>query len=377
MAFAVVLIILIVASVIFHFVSPWWFTPLASNWGPIDDILIITLVITAVVFVALGLFMVYCIIRYRHTGGHRAHYEPENKKLEWWLSGVTSVGIIAMLAPGLAVYSDFVHPPANATQIEVVGQQWRWSFRYPGGDGQLGTADALNITDDNPFGLNPEDPHSQDDILVQGSELHLPIDQPVKFVMRSKDVLHNFYVPQFRAKLDLVPGLVSSFWVTPTKAGEFEILCAELCGIGHYNMRAKVIVESPGQFQSWLSKQSTFSRSLTRDSTVGLIEQGQQLAESRGCLACHSVDGSPSLAPTWKDLYGKQEQLADGTQITVDDNYLKESILAPNAKMVAGYPPVMVAYQFSEQQLQAMIAYTKSLSTRPGDDGQPATREEP
>lgn len=377
MALAVVLIILIVASVLFHFVSPWWFTPIASNWGPIDDILMITLVITAIVFVAVGLFMVYCVIRFRHTRGHRAHYEPENKKLEWWLSGLTSVGIIAMLAPGLAVYSDFVHPPADASQIEVVGQQWQWSFRYPGEDGRLGTADTLNITYDNPFGLNPEDPNSQDDILVQSGELHLPLDQPVKFVMRSKDVLHNFYVPQFRAKMDLVPGLVSSFWITPTKVGEFEILCAELCGVGHYNMRAKVIVESPDQFQSWLSKQSTFARTLTRDSAVGLIEQGQQLAQSRGCLACHSIDGSPSLAPTWKDLYGKQEQLADGTQVTVDDNYLKESILAPNAKMVAGYPPVMVAYEFSEQQLQALIAYTKSLSSQTGETVQPATREEP
>lgn len=362
MALAVVIIVIVVASVLFNTFTPWWFTPVASNWGHIDDTLIITLVITGIVFVIIGLFLAYTLIRYRHTKGHRAHYEPENKRLEWWLTGLTSVGIIAMLAPGLIVYSDFVHPPSEATKIEIVGQQWQWSFRYPGEDRMLGTADTQLITYENPFGLTPEDPNGQDDILIQGRDLHLPIDQPVKLLMRSKDVLHNFYVPQFRAKMDMVPGLVSYFWMTPIVAGEFEILCAELCGVGHYNMRSKVIVESREDFHTWLSQQPTFARSQHQDSPADRSEQGRLLAEGRGCIACHSIDGSPSLAPTWKNLYGKQERLSDGSEITVDDNYLRESILNPNAKMVDGYPAVMVAYEFSDDQLDAIIAYTKSLS---------------
>ena len=362
MALAIALIVIVVASVLFNIYTPWWFTPVASNWGNIDDTLIITLAITGLAFVIIGLFMAYTLIRYRHREGQRAHYEPENKKLEWWLTGLTSVGIVAMLAPGLVVYSDFIHPPEHAANVEIVGQQWQWSFRYPGEDGQLGTADTRHIDVGNPFGLDPEDPHGQDDRLVQGGRLHLPLGQPVKFLMRSKDVLHNFYVPQFRAKMDMVPGLVSYIWMTPTKTGEFEILCAELCGLGHFNMRGKVVVESPEAFRTWLDAQPTFARSLHRDSRAGLVQQGQQLALSSGCLACHSVDGSPGLAPTWFELFGKQETLADGTSITVDAAYLRESILNPNAKLVANYPPVMVAYDFSEEQLDALVAYTQSLT---------------
>ena len=142
MALAVVLIIIVVASVLFNFLSPWWFTPIASNWGTIDTTLLITLIITGIAFVLIGGFMAYTLIRFRHRQGSRAHYEPENKKLEFWLTAVTAVGIVAMLAPGLVVYSDFVNPPDNASEVEVLGQQWQWSFRYPGDDGQLGSSDV-------------------------------------------------------------------------------------------------------------------------------------------------------------------------------------------------------------------------------------------
>ncbi len=365
MALAVVILIIVVASVLFNFYSPWWFTPVASNWSNIDTTLIITLAITGIVFVIIGGFMAYTLVRFRHRKGHRAHYEPENKKLELWLTGITSLGIIAMLAPGLVVYSEFVTPPSDADKIEVLGQQWQWGFRHPGKDGQLGTSDTRHISFDNPFGLNPNDPNGQDDILIQGNELHLPVDRPVKLLLRSKDVLHNFYVPQFRAKMDLVPGLVSYFWMTPKERGEFEILCAELCGVGHYNMRGKVIIEDIEDYQQWLSQQTTFAHSLNGGTQTGLAEQGRKLSESRGCLACHSIDGSPSLAPTWKNLYGKTEELEDGTRVTVDDNYLRESILDPKAKVVAGYPPVMIPYEFSSEQLDAIIAYTKSLDEEP------------
>lgn len=365
MVFGIVLVIIVVGSVLFHFLSPWQATPLASNWGSIDDTLAITLAITGTFFVALMLFMAYAVIRFRHRSdgsGTRALYEPENKKLEWWLIILTSIGICGMLAPGLIVYGHFVNVPDEADVFEVVGQQWQWSFRFPGEDGQLGTADVKFMSGDNPFGLNPGDPNGQDDVLVRNNELHLPIDRPVKALLRSKDVLHDFYVPQFRVKMDMVPGLVSYLWLTPTKLGTYEILCAEYCGTGHYNMRGLVVVDKPADFRQWLAAQPTFAQTLIKGSAVGLVEQGKQIVQGQGCSACHSIDGSKSLGPGWQGLYGKTETLADGSSITVDDAYLKESIVEPGAKIVKGYPPVMVAYPLSDEQLLAVIAYTKSLT---------------
>ncbi|MBR9909731.1 MAG: c-type cytochrome [Gammaproteobacteria bacterium] len=361
MAIAIALAIIAVASVLFHFWSPWQATPLASNWGAIDLTLTITLLVTGFFFVAITGFMAYAVYRFRHRAGSRAHYEPENKKLEWWLIGLTSIGIAAMLAPGLVVYDKFVHVPEDAYQLEVVGQQWLWRYRFPGADGVLGTADVRHISSDNPLGINPDDPNGQDDILIESNDVHLPIDRAVKFLLRSRDVLHDFYVPHFRAKMDMVPGLVSYFWATPTRLGTFEILCAELCGVGHYNMRGNVIVDTEADFNDWLQQQPTFAQTLARKSSGGLVEQGRQLAQGNGCLACHSVDGSRGLAPTWLDLYGKTETIKDGSQVIVDAAYLKESIVAPAASIVQGYPPVMVAYNFSPEQLDALVAYIQSL----------------
>ncbi|MEE8636453.1 MAG: hypothetical protein V3T12_10605, partial [Acidiferrobacterales bacterium] len=157
MAFAIVLILLVVGSVLFHLWSPWWLTPIASNWGMIDDTINLTFWVTGFVFVAINLFMAYAIIRYRYRKGRRAAYEPENKKLEWWLTGITTVGVVAMLAPGLFVWAKFVEVPKDAMVFEVVGKQWHWSYRFPGKDGVLGTVAAKYINDNNPFGMNPDD----------------------------------------------------------------------------------------------------------------------------------------------------------------------------------------------------------------------------
>ncbi|MGH6927480.1 MAG: hypothetical protein ACREEV_04105, partial [Dongiaceae bacterium] len=198
---ALALVLVGAGTVAFHFLSPWWWTPIASNWGYVDDTIIITFWITGVVFVAIIFFMAYCVYRYRHQEGRRAAYEPENKKLEWWLTGLTTVGVAGMLTPGLFVWDQFVTVPKEATEFEVLAQQWQFAYRFPGKDGVLGTSDSRNINADNPFGLNPSDPHGQDDILVDGGDLHLPLDKPVKVLLRSIDVLHDFYVPEFRAKM--------------------------------------------------------------------------------------------------------------------------------------------------------------------------------
>jgi cytochrome c oxidase subunit II len=257
---ALILVLVAIGSVLFHLLSPWWFTPIASNWRYIDDTIIITFWITGVVFTAIVLFMAYCVLRFRHQEGRRAAYEPENKKLEWWLAIGTAVGVAAMLTPGLFVWNQFVTVPKGASEVEVVGQQWQWTFRLPGQDGRLGTSDTRNVSSDNPLGLNRSDPNGQDDVVIEGGELHLPLGKPVKVLLRSIDVVHDFYVPEFRAKMDLMPGLVTYFWITPIRTGTFEILCAGFCGVGHPQMRGSVVVEEESDYQTWLQKQPTFAQ---------------------------------------------------------------------------------------------------------------------
>lgn len=260
MAVAVIFVLVAVGSVVFHLLSPWWWTPIASNWRYIDETILITFWITGVVFVAVVLFMAYCVLRFRHRTGRHATYEPENKKLEWWLTVATAVGVAAMLAPGLFVWNRFVTVPDDATEIEIVGQQWRWSYRLPGQDGRLGTSDVRLISPENPLGLNPHDPNGQDDVVIEAEDLHLPIGKPVKVLLRAVDVLHDFYVPEFRAKMDMVPGSVTYFWFTPTRTGTFEALCAELCGVGHALMRGRVVIENEADHAAWLNGQRTFGQ---------------------------------------------------------------------------------------------------------------------
>lgn len=252
-----ILVLVAVGSVLFHFVSPWWWTPIASNWQYIDTTIIITFWITGVVFVAVLLFMAYCVLRFRHREGRRADFGPEDRRLEGWLTLVTALGVAALLAPGLFVWNHFITVPADASAIEIVGQQWQWSFRLPGKDGRLGATSIDDITDDNPLGLSKSDPNGQDDVIVQGTELHMPVGKPVKILLRSTDVLHDFYVPEFRAKMDILPGSGTYFWLTPTRTGTFDILCAELCGVGHPYMRGSVVVDDAANYQAWLESQQT------------------------------------------------------------------------------------------------------------------------
>lgn len=262
MAIAIVIAVLVLFSIAFQLLTPWWLTPLASNWTSIDNALHITLWVCGVAFVVLNLFLAYSIYRYRHRQGHRAHYDPESVTLERRLTIWTAVGIAALLAPGLIAWKEFVTVPKNAMVFEAVGQQWQWSFRFPGKDGVLGTVGARHISPDNPFGLSLDDPFGRDDILVESNEVHLPRGRPIKAVLRSKDVLHDFFVPQIRAKMDMVPGMVTYFWFTPTRTGTFEILCVELCGVGHYTMRGTMVVDEEPAFAAWLSEQPTFAQLL-------------------------------------------------------------------------------------------------------------------
>ena len=305
MAVAIILILLVIGSVIFHFMSPWYFTELASNWGAIDLTVTITFIVCGIVFVLANLFMAYCIIKFRNKSkDQRAAYEPENKKLEAWLTIITTIGVVAMLAPGLVVWAKFVSPPEDANIVEAVGQQWQWSFRLPGKDQRLGTVDSKKISIDNPFGMNEDDPYGQDDILIPGNVLHIPLNQAVKFNLRSKDVLHNFTVPQFRVKMDLVPGMITWQWLTPTRVGEFEILCEELCGIGHHTMRGKVIVQEEKDYQAWLSQQKTYAQFVAENAVHGDVAAGKALYQV--CSSCHGLEGEGNPALNSPKISGQE-----------------------------------------------------------------------
>jgi cytochrome c oxidase subunit 2 len=300
MAVAFVVILLVIGTLIFHFASPWWFTPIASNWGMIDDTINITFWVTGIVFVAINLFMAWCVLKFRYKKGRKAHYEPENSKLEIWLLSITTVGVVAMLAPGLIVWGEFVSVPDDAIEVEAVGQQWHWSYRYPGKDADFGDVDPQLISVDNPFGMDPDDPAGQDDVLIADPQVYLPIDQPVKFLLRSKDVLHNFTVAQFRVKMDLVPGIVTYMWLTPTVEGSYDVLCEELCGMGHHTMRGRVIVTSQQAFDEWLAVQPTFADNMRMAS--GDAAAGK--AAFAPCAACHGQNAEGNLAMNAPKLTG-------------------------------------------------------------------------
>jgi cytochrome c oxidase subunit 2 len=286
-ALAVVIVLLVVGSLIFHFASPWYFTPLASDWGTIDFTVDVTFWVTGIVFVAVNLFTAYCVWRFRHRKGNKAHYEPESTKLEVILTVVTALGVAAMLTPGLFVWGAFVTVPKDAKTFEAVGKQWNWSYRLPGADGELGRSDVRYLSADNPLGVDPDDPKGQDDIIVANPTMHLLVGQNTHALLRSTDVLHDFAVPQFRVKMDLVPGLVTYQWFKPTKPGSYELLCEELCGAGHFAMRGRIVVDEPEAYQTWLATQPTFAQTQARpvgNATVGA-------ANFAVCSACHGQRG--------------------------------------------------------------------------------------
>ena len=274
---AIIFALIIVASIIFHFWSPWWWTPVASNWGNIDDTIILSFWVTGAVFVAVCLFMAYCVWAYRYRPDRKAEYKPEDKKLEFRLTWLTALGVAALLAPGLVVWNKFITVPENAMKIEVVAYQWGWNYRLPGTDGVLGKTSVGLISDENPYGLDSSDPNSKDDILVMDADLHLEINQPVKVELRSFDVLHNFYVPQFRAKMDMLPGIITYYWFTPEKTGDYEILCAEYCGTGHYAMRGRVLVDEEKDYSDWLAKQINFEQMLATNN----VEKNLLIADNK------------------------------------------------------------------------------------------------
>ena len=273
----IIFLLVIVGSILFHIFTPWYWTDIASNWGGMDDTITLTFWVGGGVFIAVCLFMIYCVIRYQHKEGRRAEYKPEDKKLEKILTWATTLGVAALLAPGLIIWNQYVNVPKNAIEVDVMAWQWGWQYRLPGKDGKLGTTQVRNIADNNPFGINPDDPFGKDDIMVESDVINLENNRPVKILLRSVDVLHNWYVPQFRAKMDAVPGTVTFYWFEPNKVGEYEVLCAEYCGVGHYAMRGGVIVQDKIEYENWISEQETFQELAARYEKLEV--EGNKLAK--------------------------------------------------------------------------------------------------
>ncbi|MBF8302075.1 MAG: cytochrome c oxidase subunit 2 [Candidatus Dadabacteria bacterium] len=289
-----------------------WVPEVASNLASkVDAVIWFITVISLVFFILISIFLVYFAIRYRRT--------------IWTI--IPSILLIVIFVYGFVVYKDMRTPPEDSLEVTVIGRQWLWQFKYNNGKTTL-------------------------------NELYIPEGRPIKLVMTSEDVLHSFFVPAFRVKQDLVGGMYTYLWFTPTKTGTYELYCTEYCGTGHSTMLGKVIVMSPQEYEKWEKGEEEKAVA-----SLPPAELGKQLYTQRGCNACHSIDGSSLVGPTWKGLYGHEVVLQDGTKVTADENYIREAILEPKAKMVKGFGLVMPSFKgvISDDEISDLIAYIKTL----------------
>jgi cytochrome c oxidase subunit 2 len=272
-----------------------------------------------------GLMLTFAV-RYRH-GSRADRGGAEGKSWRWevgW-TGATLLLFLGLFVWSAHLYLALLQPPAGAIEVLVVGNRWMWKIQHAGGQREI-------------------------------NELHVPRGRPVKLVMTSEDVIHSFFLPAFRVKRDVVPGRYQSLWFDPRQDGEFPLLCAEFCGTDHSGMIGRVVVMEPGAFEAWLTAQAPAD---------GLAAQGAALYRSLGCSGCHEGRG-PVRAPALAGLYGRPVPLADGRLVTADEGYLRDSILLPQAAVVAGYDPVMPSFagRLGEDDLARLIAYLKSREAR-------------
>jgi cytochrome c oxidase subunit II len=254
---AALLFILIVASLYLFIAQPFWFPKVASEHGSrIDSLFMAVLVVTGIAFVLVQGALGFFVARYGTNGTERASYWHDNPRAEAFLLITTAVILTVLVFMGQRVWASiyFSNEPENATIIQVTGEQFSWTFHYPGRDGQFGRTDVKLITNTNTIGLDREDAAAKDDI-VSGNQMHVRVGKPVRVRLRSKDVIHSFFLPNFRIKQDAVPGMGIEVWFTPTTPGNYEIACAELCGLGHYRMRAFLTVDpSEDAYNKWLEE---------------------------------------------------------------------------------------------------------------------------
>jgi cytochrome c oxidase subunit 2 len=304
----------------------------ASNFAPDVDHLLYYLVAVSVFFTVLIFASIfYFAIRYRRRSDNELP-KPIHASLVLEIAwSVIPFGLtMVMFAWGANIFFKESRPPKDAMQIYVVAKQWMWKLQHMEGQREI-------------------------------NELHIPVGRPVKLTMTSEDAIHSFFVPAFRTKQDVVPGRYSTTWFTATKPGKYHLFCAEYCGTKHSGMTGWIYAMEPQDYQAWLSGGRSFG---------SLAENGEKLFQDLACGNCHKADGS-GRCPSLVGLYGRSVQLADGRFVNADEAYLRESILQPNAKIVAGYQPLMPTFQgqVTEEGVLELIEYIKSLAPPPAGAG--------
>ena len=309
-----------------------WIPEVASNLASkVDGVLWVITLLSLVFFVLITVLLVFFAIKYRRRSENdETPYITGSEPLEIIWTVIPSVLLILIFIYGFVVFKDMKSPPKDAVEITVTGKQWLWTFDYYNGKKTL-------------------------------NELYVQQNRPVRLVMKADDVLHSFFVPAFRMKQDLLPGRYTQLWFTPTKIGTFDIFCAEYCGTGHSVMRGKVIVVSPEAYDIW--EKGAQAEKGGAVASLPAAELGEKIYKEKGCNACHSVDGSILVGPSFKGLFGHDVELQDGSTVTADENYIRQSILEPQSQIVKGFQPVMPSFKgiLSDDDITAVIAYIKTL----------------
>ncbi|HYL64051.1 MAG TPA: cytochrome c oxidase subunit II [Candidatus Methylomirabilis sp.] len=301
----------------------------ASNFAPSVDSLMTFLILTSVFFsVLITAAIVFCFFKY-HRKSKNEIGAPIHGNMRLELTWIIIPFFIAMtmFGFGAAVFVDFRHAPPDTLDIYVVGKQWMWKIEQPNGRREI-------------------------------NELHVPVGRDVKLILASEDVIHDFFVPAFRVKMDVVPGHYNTMWFRPTKPGRYHFFCSQYCGTNHAVMGGWVTVMGPADYAAWLSGSTGAEQNP--------VAAGEKLFSERACITCHFANGT-GRAPSLNGVYGGTVRLSDGSTVTADDAYIRESILNPPAKIVAGYQPLMPTFQgqLTEEQILDLIAYIKSLQSQP------------
>ena len=293
--------------------------------GRVDALYFALVGISAFFGLGIAATLIFFAVRYRRRPGWVAR-PAESATLEVLWAGVPLLIVLGIFGWSSALYFDVRTPPAAGMQYYATGKQWMWKIQHPTGQREI-------------------------------NSLHVPLGQRVVVTLTSEDVIHSFYLPAFRVKMDAVPGMYTSLWFEPTRAGTYHLFCAEYCGTKHSDMIGSVVVMEPGDYQTWLSRQPTGQDP---------VEAGRVLFENLACQSCHDVD-SGQRGPDLRNRYGTQVRTADGQSVLFDEDYVRESILEPSRRITAGFQPVMPSYrgQVDEDQILQIIAYLKSIAAGP------------
>lgn len=336
--------------------------PASSFSAEWDSVYAVISWVTGIAFIVVEGLLVYFIVKYRRKEGEKNKKTPfltHSSKLEFFWTAIPTIIVLFIFYIGVKVYVDMRTIPEDAYQLEVIGQKWQWTVVYPNGV-KKSTGHNCEV----PEYKTLKDCEAAGKKWSWGDEIVIPTNKAVAVKLSSKDVIHSFYIPEFRVKQDAVPGSINYLWFNAIKPGEYRLFCTEYCGSLHSQMLGVVKAVPLGEFDSWLAAEAKAQSGEGQKemSVEELQAAGQQLFLKKGCNACHSVKkGERIVGPSLAGIYGITEKLNGGKTAVVDDNYIMESLRDPNAKVVAGYPPAMPVQDVSDSEVKALIEYIKSL----------------